>query len=64
MIEIYIGGSFGIESDIELTDEQVDDLYHALNGAVIMVTLPLDVANLLQVKEKLFDWIDEVEILS
>ena len=64
MTEIYIGGSFSIETDVELTDEQVDTLYHQLNGAVIMVTIPLEVANLLQVKEKQFDWIDEVEVLN
>ena len=64
MTEIYIGGSFGIETDTELTEEDIDKIYRGLNGAIIMVTVPLDIANLLQIKEKLFDWIDEVEVLS
>lgn len=64
MTEIFLGGGFAIETDVDLTDEQVDTLYHQLSGAVIMVTLPLDAANFLKVKEKQFDWIDEVEILN
>ncbi len=64
MTEIYLGGSFHIDVDIELTDKQVDELYHKLNGLVIEVTLPVALADMLGVGVRHSDWIDEVEVIN
>lgn len=63
MTDIYVGGSFGMESDVELTDQQIEELHHELIGLVIELTLPTKIAEQLDVNIKHFDWIDEVEII-
>lgn len=64
--EIYLSGTFRFETDEDLSDEEVQELYRKAYGQTIMLQKPFDdeIRAALGMPDTLTDYIDEVEILG